>query len=157
MAAKQSSNQTTATATEPAASVTSQTSLEVGLTDVASVRDYLQARINPAVVSSLDAKLRLAWPARVGDLPTQGEAQIGLSFELIRGQLVWLGEDEPAQATFWFRDAQDVGHLLSGSDSAYVDFMARFMAAELSSDGYLPWAFTLLSLFRGGPSLATPS
>lgn len=157
MAAKQSSNQTTATASKPTASVTHQTNIEASLIDVASVRDYLQARINPAAVSSLDAKLRLAWPTGNTDLPSQGEAQVGLSFELIQGQLIWLGEKEPAQATFWFRDAQDVGHLLSGSDSAYADFMERFMAAELSSDGYLPWAFTLLSLFRGGPSLATPS
>lgn len=157
MAGKQSSNQPKATGSTSPAPVTPQAILESSLTDAASVRDYLHARINPAVVSSLDARLRLAWPARDGDLPTQGGPQVGLSFELARGQLIWLADDASAQATFWFRDAQDVGHLLSSSDSAYADFMGRFMAGQLSSDGYLPWAFTLLSLFRGGPSLATPN
>lgn len=150
MAKEQSSNQTTAT-------TSSKASPEAGLTDVASVRDYLHVRINPTVVSSLNAKLRLAWPANPAVLTAHSTAQVGLGFELTQGQLVWLEDNEPTQATFWFRDAQDVGHLLSGSDNAYVDFMERFMAAELSSDGYLPWAFTLLSLFRGGPSLTTPS
>jgi hypothetical protein len=136
-----------------------------GLTDVASVRDYLQARINPAVVINLEARICLAWPR-----PIQTEAEpssrsdepnsqlnFELTFELKQGQLIWLATDAQAQATFWFRDAQDVGHLLSSSDSAYADFMQRFMAAELSSDGYLPWAFTLLSLFRGGSSMSTAS
>lgn len=122
------------------------------------VRDYLAARINPAAVASLDAKMGLAWPATGS---AQGHASAGtfesvLIFELKRGELIWLAEGASAQATFRFRDAQDVVHLLSDSGAAYTDFMARFMAAELSSDGYLPWAFTLLSLFRGGTSLRTP-
>lgn len=127
---------------------------QTGLSDVASVRDYLQARINPAVVISLEASICLAWPA-----PIQANSQnkYELTFELKQGQLTWLESAAQAQATFWFRDAQDVRHLLSSSDTAYADFMQRFMAAELSSDGYLPWAFTLLSLFRGMPSLTTPS
>ncbi len=155
MAGKPSSKPTTATGSRPTGSATQQSKLEVGLTDASSVRAYLQARINPRVVSSLDARLRLAWPVN-SPLGAQDADQFSLCFELAQGQLVWLDEKEPTQATFWFRDAQDVGHLLSGSDSAYADFMERFMAAQLSSDGYLPWAFTLLSLFRGGSSLATP-
>ena len=129
--------------------------------EIQELREYLQARVNPAAAANLEASMRLAWPAPE-HLPDRSAAPDSapathLNFELRQGQLHWLEPNVPVQATFWFRDAQDLAHLLSDSDSAYQDFMQRFMAAELSSDGYLPWAFTLLSLFRGGPGLNTPS
>lgn len=130
---------------------------EHNLIDAASLRSYLQARIDPGVAASLEARVRLAWPVPTaegcrGHSPSKNpDPNQALSFELKRGQLHWLDAQETTQATFWFTDAQAAGYLLSISETAYLDFMQRFMAAQISSDGYLPWAFTLLGLFRGKP------
>ena len=56
-------------------------------------------------------------------------------------------------ATFYFEDVDTAWALLSGQ----ADAIGAFMEGKFRSDGYLMWAFTLMSMFRSESLPDTPT
>ena len=59
-------------------------------------------------------------------------------------------------ASFIFESAETAATILYGDGDFVTAFMDAFMAGKVRSDGYLPFTFTLLGLFRPGWPMQTP-
>lgn len=100
---------------------------------LAELQSHLQSNFQPAAAGSLDAVFRLV----IGEE--------SLRFHVGHGRLDFdLSGDARVDATFRFEDADTAWALLSGRADAFD----AFMHGRFSADGYLMWAFALMSMFR---------
>lgn len=110
--------------------------------DLTRFRQLLASNFNPSAAGTLDAVFAL----QIGSEAVQFHVAHGV-----------LDLDLPAtsrpDATFRFADAQTAWDLLSG----HADAFEAFMQGRFSADGYLMWAFALMTMFRSGSLPPAPS
>ena len=110
--------------------------------DLSRFRQLLLSSFNPTAAGAMDAVFEL----RVG-----GGA---LKFHVSHGSLdLDLPADTPPDATFHFEDADTAWELLSGRADAFE----AFMQGRFRSDGYLMWAFALMTMFQSASLPPAPS
>ncbi len=109
---------------------------------LSALQAHLEQSFHPPAAAGMDAVFRLE----------AGEAT--LRFRVRHGRLDFdLPADEQADATFIFQDEETASALLSGRADAFE----AFMTGRFRSDGYLMWAFALMSMFQSASLPATPT
>jgi putative sterol carrier protein len=96
-----------------------------------SLQTHLQKNFHPPAAGAIDATFRL-----VIDQET-------LTFEVCHGVLNFV-DTQQCDATFYFADVDTAWGLLSGQ----ADASDAFMHGRFRADGYLMWAFALMTMFR---------
>lgn len=106
-----------------------------------ALQSHLEKAFYPPASTGMDAVIRLAI------------AEQELQFQVSQGQIAFHepGSVKP-DATFFFQDMATAWPLLSGKASAFD----AFMAGKFRADGYLMWAFTLMSMFQSESLPDTP-
>jgi putative sterol carrier protein len=106
------------------------------------LQTHLQQTFYPDAAAGLDAVLRLA----IGDE--------SLTFTVSSKTLQFdeTGSTIP-DATFYFEDVDTAWALLSGRADAF----SAFMEGRFRADGYLMWAFALMSMFQSDSLPDTPT
>ncbi len=106
-----------------------------------ALQSHLENTFFPPASVGMDAVIRLAIADEL------------LQFEVAEGTIEFheAGNREP-DATFFFEDVDIAWALLSGQADAF----GAFMEGRFRSDGYLMWAFTLMSMFQSESLPDTP-
>lgn len=110
--------------------------------DFARFQQLLASNFNPTAAGTLDAVFEL----RIGSDV--------LTFHVSHGSLDFdLPADTRPDATFRFADAETAWALLSGQSDAFQ----AFMQGRFRSDGYLMWAFALMTMFQSASLPPAPT
>lgn len=106
-----------------------------------SLQSHLEKTFFPPASAGMDAVIRLAI------------AEEELQFQVSERQIAFHepGSVKP-DATFFFEDVDTAWALLSGQADAF----SAFMEGRFRADGYLMWAFTLMSMFQSESLPDTP-
>ncbi len=106
-----------------------------------ALQSHLESTFFPPASAGMDATIRLAIADEV------------LQFEVAEGRIEFHeAESRKPDATFIFEDVDIAWALLSGQADAF----SAFMEGRFRSDGYLMWAFTLMSMFQSESLPDTP-
>lgn len=106
-----------------------------------ALQSHLESTFFPPASTGMDATIRLAIADEL------------LQFEVAEGRIEFHEADvRQPDATFFFEDVDIAWALLSGQADAF----AAFMEGRFRSDGYLMWAFTLMSMFQSESLPDTP-
>ena len=106
-----------------------------------ALQSHLENTFFPPASVGMDAIIRLAIADEL------------LQFEVAEGKIEFHdAESRKPDATFIFEDVDIAWALLSGQADAF----GAFMEGRFRSDGYLMWAFTLMSMFQSESLPDTP-
>ena len=114
-----------------------------------ALQSHLEKTFFAAASQGMDARIRLAIADEELLLEIVDEQIHFRDFRDFRAEASARDPD----ATFYFEDVDTAWALLSGQ----ADAIGAFMEGKFRSDGYLMWAFTLMSMFRSESLPDTPT
>ena len=104
------------------------------------LRQELEGNFNPAAAAGVDLVIALE---------VRGSAPVRFA---VAGGAIAFEPDAAADVTFYFDSEATARAIVLGG----ADPMPAFMDGAFASDGHLPAAFALMSMFRPGSRLAVP-